>query len=98
MEYERTIMNGMNFREQAILEATLKLPPKERAAYLDQACGGDEQLRERIIQAGVDTQRIIESLEAGRQALILIHHFRRPGELPPSGHAIQSAIPGAFEP
>ena len=29
----------------------MKLPPKRRAAYLDQACGGDAQMRERIVQA-----------------------------------------------
>jgi serine/threonine protein kinase len=37
--------------ERSILEAALKLPPKERAAYLDQACAGEPALRERIVQA-----------------------------------------------
>jgi serine/threonine protein kinase len=40
----------MNEREQAILEAALKLSPKQRADYLDSACG-DDQLRQRIIEA-----------------------------------------------
>jgi serine/threonine protein kinase/Flp pilus assembly protein TadD len=35
--------------EGAILEQALKLPPKERALYLDVACGGDAALRERVL-------------------------------------------------
>jgi serine/threonine protein kinase len=48
--------NGLPFHfmntpdEGAILERALKLPAKERALYLDAACGGDEALRERILQ------------------------------------------------
>ena len=38
-------MNEPSQHEEATLQAALKLPPKERAAYLDQACGGDEELR-----------------------------------------------------
>lgn len=40
-------MNTVN--EGAILERALKLPPKERALYLDVACGGDAALRERVL-------------------------------------------------
>jgi hypothetical protein len=36
-------------REEAIFEAALALPPKQRPAYLDQACGQDTQLRKRIV-------------------------------------------------
>jgi serine/threonine protein kinase/Flp pilus assembly protein TadD len=36
-------------REEAIFEAAVALPPKQRAAYLDQACGQDTQLRRRIV-------------------------------------------------
>ena len=35
-------------REEAIFDAGLALPPEQRAAYLDQACGQDSQLRRRI--------------------------------------------------
>src|SRR3989475_5486507 len=44
-------MSEPSQREEAVLKAALKLPPKERAAYLDQACGGDEELRQRIVEA-----------------------------------------------
>jgi hypothetical protein len=36
-------------REEAIFEAAVALAPKQRAAYLDQACGQDTQLRQRIV-------------------------------------------------
>jgi hypothetical protein len=35
-------------REEAIFDAVLALPPEQRSAYLDQACGQDTQLRQRI--------------------------------------------------
>ena len=35
-------------REEAIFDAVLALPPDQRPAYLDQACGQDAQLRQRI--------------------------------------------------
>ena len=35
-------------REEAIFDAVLALPPEQRPAYLDQACGQDAQLRQRI--------------------------------------------------
>src|ERR1035437_7220821 len=35
-------------REEAIFDAVLALPPEQRAAYLDQVCGQDAQLRQRI--------------------------------------------------
>ena len=44
-------MNTLNQQENIILEAALELPPKELAAYLDRACEGDAQLRQRIVEA-----------------------------------------------
>src|ERR1035441_9829771 len=42
-------MNGCNPAEQQAFEQALRLPgPEERAAYLDKACGGDEQLRQSV--------------------------------------------------
>ena len=35
-------------REEAIFDAVLALPPDQRPAYLEQACGQDTQLRQRI--------------------------------------------------
>jgi hypothetical protein len=42
-------MNDRPSREETIFNAALELPsPKERAAYLREACGGDESLRQRV--------------------------------------------------
>ena len=51
-------MNTTHQREQAIFEAALELPPKDRDAYLAQAAGGDAALRERI-------KSLLKSYEAG---------------------------------
>ena len=32
----------------AIFEAAIELPPERRAAYLHEACGGDDSLRQRV--------------------------------------------------
>src|SRR5437899_7736554 len=44
-------MNEAGDRERAILEAASRLPPKERAAFLDKACGLEDQLRQRVLKA-----------------------------------------------
>ena len=44
-------MRELDQRARDIFEAARKLPPKERAAYLDKVCGGDDQLRQRIVEA-----------------------------------------------
>jgi len=35
-------------REEALFEAALALPPEQRAAWLERACGSDAQLRQRV--------------------------------------------------
>src|SRR5260370_42650457 len=41
-------MDNLRRREEEIVEAALPLPPEQRAAYLQEACGADAQLRERV--------------------------------------------------
>src|SRR6266487_912602 len=41
-------MSDTEQREEAVFEAALQLPAGERAAYLDQACAGDAELRRRV--------------------------------------------------
>jgi hypothetical protein len=41
-------MNPQPDRIEAIFTAALARPAEERAAYLDQACGGDAELRRRV--------------------------------------------------
>lgn len=41
-------MNGDSSKEVAIFTEALKVSPQERGAFLDQACGGDADLRGRL--------------------------------------------------
>jgi serine/threonine protein kinase len=41
-------MNGSSDRDVEVLAEALQLPPGERAAYLDRACGGDAELRQNV--------------------------------------------------
>jgi serine/threonine protein kinase len=41
-------MSDQGNREDTIVDAALELPPEERAAYLDQACGNDAGLRQMV--------------------------------------------------
>jgi len=41
-------MSEAHQREAAIFDVVMELPPEQRAAYLDQACGGDPALRQRV--------------------------------------------------
>ena len=41
-------MGQTHQREAAIFDAAMDLPPEQRAAYLDQACGDDAALRQRM--------------------------------------------------
>ena len=59
-------------REAAVFGATLRLPSGERAAYLDEACGGDSALR----------QRIEELLRASEEAGAFLQN---PAAVPPGG-------------
>src|SRR5215472_10469646 len=41
-------MSEAEEREEALFEAALRISAEQRAAYLDQACGDDENLRSRL--------------------------------------------------
>jgi serine/threonine protein kinase/tetratricopeptide (TPR) repeat protein len=41
-------MTETNFREEAVFQGALQLPPDQRDAYVQAACGGDSALRERV--------------------------------------------------
>ena len=41
-------MSESHQREAALFDAAMDLPPEQRAAYLDQACGDDAALRQRL--------------------------------------------------
>jgi len=44
-------MSELDQRAKEVFEAARKLPPQARVAYLDRTCGGDAQLRQRIVEA-----------------------------------------------
>ena len=41
-------MNDDARREMAVFTRAIEIPPEDRAAFLDEACGGDESLRRRV--------------------------------------------------
>src|SRR5271156_1427459 len=54
--------------ESGIFKAAVKLPPDRRAAYLDQACGADAQLRgeiESLLHANDTACSFLEDVPAG---------------------------------
>ena len=54
--------------ESGIFKAAVKLPPDRRAAYLDQACGSDAELRreiESLLHAHDATGGFLEDVPAG---------------------------------
>lgn len=64
-------MNTSHQRDESILEAVLQMPPDQRVAYLEQACGGDAPLRQRV--------------EALLRAHDEAGHFLTENAVPPSG-------------
>ena len=57
-------MSESHQREADIFDAVMELPPEKRAAHLDQACGGDAALRQRIealLKAGESACEFLES-------------------------------------
>jgi len=59
-------------REVAVFNAARRLPPGERAAYLDEACAGDAALRQRVeelLQASEEAGAFLESPAPGAEPL-----------------------------
>ena len=53
--------------EAALFDATLQLPPEQRPGYLDQACGDDAALRQRLealLKAGERTHGFLDDSAA----------------------------------
>jgi len=78
-------MNESTKREEEIFEAALALPPDQRAGYLDRACGGDSQLRQRVQALLKAHEQAGEFLEpapatAGKTIAISIPLTEKPGD------------------
>src|SRR5437762_10412888 len=67
-------------REEAIFTAAQERAPAERAAYLDDACAGDAELRARIeilLRADEAAQDFMSSPPKGELPSAATHHFSR---------------------
>jgi serine/threonine protein kinase len=73
-------MTNQPDRELAVFGAARRLPARERAAYLDEACAGDAALRKRI------EELLQASDEAG-------NFLENPAAVPPSGTVRPAAMP-----
>src|ERR1039458_545994 len=73
-------MTNQPDRELAVFNAARRLPARERATYLDEACAGDATLR----------QRIEELLQASDEACDFL---KSPAVIPPSGAVRPAAMP-----
>jgi serine/threonine protein kinase/Tfp pilus assembly protein PilF len=80
------LMHQLSEREREILQTALRLPPKERVAYLDQACAGDAQLRQRIVEAisaaSASSAPQISTLSQTEPTLVISPPLETPGEKP----------------
>jgi serine/threonine protein kinase/WD40 repeat protein len=81
-------MRQLDQHAREIFEAALKLPPKGRAAYLDQACGGEAQLRQRIVEALFKAQEdAVATAQASlspsaQETIVVSFPTEAPGEKP----------------
>ena len=63
-------MSADNFsRVEEIFDAALDLPAEQRESYLDQACGDDETLREKIGRLLRHAERATTSVVVGAEAV-----------------------------
>jgi WD40 repeat protein/serine/threonine protein kinase len=85
-------MNNRQDREEDIFEEALTLAPEQRAAYLLQACQGDESLRKRV-------EKLLEAAQAAdpffnKEPLRMVLG----GGADETAQAVHSAAPGSEEP
>jgi serine/threonine protein kinase len=70
IEYAIQPMKEAFERELAVFSAARRLPPTERASYLDETCAGDPTLRQRVeelLRASEDADRFLQEPAAGAQ-------------------------------
>jgi tetratricopeptide (TPR) repeat protein/tRNA A-37 threonylcarbamoyl transferase component Bud32 len=79
-------MSTSHQREAALFDEALDLPPEERGAHLDQACGGDAELRRRVeslLQACESKCEFMDAPadpDAAAQTVDLSPAFEKPGD------------------
>jgi serine/threonine protein kinase/Flp pilus assembly protein TadD len=77
-------MDEPSDRERAIFDAASSLPPKERTAFLDHACGLEDQLRQRISQAlhNASATTALPPAQPSRETLAVYPPHEQSGEKP----------------
>src|SRR5258705_3583327 len=78
-------MDKPSDRERAIFEAASSLPLKQREAFLDHACGLEDQLRQRILQAlhNASAQTTLPPGQSSRETITFdLSAHEQPGEKP----------------
>src|SRR5512136_1144391 len=79
-------MSESHQREAALFDAAMDLPPEQRAAYLDQACGDDAALRQRLeslLKAGESQCEFLDSPrdpELGQPPQLTVPLSEKPGD------------------
>ena len=67
-------MNGKEDREESLFNEAMALPtPEARAAFLRDACAGDDQLRQRVealLQAAQPTNDFLEAPASGARTFL----------------------------
>src|SRR3954453_14929226 len=87
MESDKAGHSDAHSREEAIFDAAVALPAPERAAYLDRACEGDQQLRSRVellLQSHGQAEKFLEpvvSAATDRTITISVPPSEKPGDV-----------------
>lgn len=77
-------MNEQHQREEALFDAALQLPPAERGDFLDKACAGDHQLRQRVeslLKSHEKTTGVLEQIPEHKTYLVSVPPSEKPGDL-----------------
>jgi serine/threonine protein kinase len=76
-------MNEQHQREEAIFDAAFPLPPEQRAAFLNDACAGDQPLRQRVeslLQSHEKTSGVLEGAIENKTLRLSVPPSEKPGD------------------
>jgi eukaryotic-like serine/threonine-protein kinase len=76
-------MNEQHQRQEAIFDAAFQLSPEERAAYLRDACAGDQQLHQRVeslLKSHDKTSGVLEGDVKNKTLLLSVPPSEKPGD------------------
>jgi serine/threonine protein kinase/WD40 repeat protein len=76
-------MNEQHQRDEALFDAALQFPSAERNAFLEKACAGDHQLRQRVeslLKAHEKTSGLLEQIPENRTSFLSVQPSEKPGD------------------